>query len=402
MRHPLLFCPVLMAFLALYGCDDVAVDNAHSNATEDPESSTLVQGPFTVGVGDRSLSLKWEAVPDADTYHLYQSSEPFVDFNNYGIYADSKVTLNVSSPVHLTDLRNHQYRTYILTASIDGQEIILGDPLHLHPRGAEPTDQEVRMMELVNRARKDPEAEALRYGIALNKDLAPGTISPDSKAPLAFNIPLMLASRDHSAWMLDTDTFSHTGEDSSSVGDRAEAAGYILTAPGGLGENLAWSGTTAPSIDLTSAIEEHHEGLFKSEGHRLNILHEDFRESGVGQRQGRFILDGTNYNSSIVTNKFGYSGDRYFLTGVAFEAAESDGLYQVGSALEEVWIHLDDYRYAPYASGAFSVLLAPGSYEFSVSVAGEAVGIPEIITLTDENIKRDVVKHGGSIHIRDN
>lgn len=406
---PALSCSLLMSLgLLIAGCEQSIESGQYSSNDSDHDQNadsathSFNEGPVTLLVSDRSIQFSWSDVPNADRYSLYQASDAFEDFENYGVYLDSRLHLNVSSPFSVDHLTNHQILTFILTAEVDGTETMIGEPMHLHARGSEPNGREVRLLELVNRARKDPEAEALRYGIALNKDLAPGTISPDSKAPLAFNIPLMLASRDHSAWMLESNVFAHDGANGSNAGDRAEAAGYVLTSPGGIGENLAWLGTTALTIDLTSSIETHHEGLFLSEKHRENILHETYRESGVGQRHGQFTQDGTNYNSSMLTNKFGYSGERYFLTGVAFEAAESDGLYQVGSALEEVWIHLDDYRYAPYASGAFSVLLAPGSYEFSVSVAGEAVGIPEIITLTDQNIKRDVVKHGGSIHIRDN
>ena len=45
-------------------------------------------------------------------------------------------------------------------------------------------------------------------------------------APLTMNGSLAQAADGHSAWMLDTDTFSHTGADGSSAGDRIDEAGY--------------------------------------------------------------------------------------------------------------------------------------------------------------------------------
>ena len=52
---------------------------------------------------------------------------------------------------------------------------------------AQPTAFEQYFLELVNRARLDPAAEAARLGIGLNDGLAAGTITTAAKAPLAFN-----------------------------------------------------------------------------------------------------------------------------------------------------------------------------------------------------------------------
>ena len=94
-----------------------------------------------------------------------------------------------------------------------------------------PSDYEQYLLELVNRGRANPTAEAARYGIDLNEGLAPGTISSDPKQPLALNLNLIDAARGHSQWMLDNDVFSHTGAGGSSPGDRMTAAGYDFLAP---------------------------------------------------------------------------------------------------------------------------------------------------------------------------
>src|SRR5881397_193855 len=73
-----------------------------------------------------------------------------------------------------------------------------------------PSDVEQYMVELINRARSNPAAEASRFGIDLNEGLPAGTISPDAKQPLAINPYLTDSARSHSQWMIDNDVFSHT------------------------------------------------------------------------------------------------------------------------------------------------------------------------------------------------
>ncbi|MGH6930675.1 MAG: CAP domain-containing protein, partial [Dongiaceae bacterium] len=93
------------------------------------------------------------------------------------------------------------------------------------------TAYEQYMLELINAARLDPAAAAALYGVNL------GSISAASKQPLAGNQLLTLAAEDHSQWMLDTDTFSHTGAGGSDPGDRMSDAGYAFTGAWTWGEN---------------------------------------------------------------------------------------------------------------------------------------------------------------------
>src|SRR3954471_13948525 len=71
---------------------------------------------------------------------------------------------------------------------------------------AYPTALEQYVVELINRARANPAAEAGKYGIDLNEGLKAGTISTAAKQPLALNPYLTDAARLHSQWMIDTDT----------------------------------------------------------------------------------------------------------------------------------------------------------------------------------------------------
>ncbi len=94
---------------------------------------------------------------------------------------------------------------------------------------AAPSNYEQLILELINRARLDPPAEAVRLGVPLNQGLSSGSISSASKQPLAYNSLLNDAAAAHSNWMLAADIFSHTGSGGSDPQDRMEAAGYQFT-----------------------------------------------------------------------------------------------------------------------------------------------------------------------------
>ena len=193
------------------------------------------------------------------------------------------------------------------------------------------TANEQYFLELVNRARLDPLAEAALQGIDLNEGLAPGTLDGSARQVLASNGFLDLAAEGHSVWMLQTDIFSHTGAGGTDPGQRMTAAGYSFTGTWTWGENIAWSGTTG-TINLGSAISGHHRGLFLSSGHRVNILNDAFREVGIAQVGGQFTANGTTYNASMATQNFAKSGTAVFLTGVVYSDSDHDGFYSIGEA----------------------------------------------------------------------
>ena len=102
---------------------------------------------------------------------------------------------------------------------------------------AVPTAGEQLMLELLNRARANPAAEARRLGIDLNEGLAAGTISADTKPPLAMNLNITGAARDHAAYQLEVDRTGHAGRGGTNPGQRIAASPYDWTA---WGENTAF------------------------------------------------------------------------------------------------------------------------------------------------------------------
>ncbi len=254
----------------------------------------------------------------------------------------------------------------------------------------EPTAREVLMLELVNRARRDPAAEAARLGIDLNEGLAPGTLAPDPQPPLAMNGLLIDSSRAHSQWMLDNDIFAHTGENGSSSRERMEAAGYELTGRWTTGENIAWQGTTG-TPDLDGYVIRQHEGLFISPGHRTNILNADFREVGIGVLSGSFTRDGTDFNSSMMTQNFAASGSLYFITGVVYGDSDGNDFYSIGEGEAGVTVTASGaagtFTMDTTAAGNFQLAVPPGSYDVTIIGGVLEQAVLTQVSVADENIR---------------
>ncbi|ELS01443.1 putative calcium-binding protein [Xenococcus sp. PCC 7305] len=261
----------------------------------------------------------------------------------------------------------------------------------------QPSAHEQYMLELINRARANPNAEATRYGLSdLNRGLSSGTISSAPKQPLAFNFSLTDAARDHSQWISDTNTFSHTGAGGSSPGDRMAAAGYDFTGSWSWGENIAWQGTTG-TPNITNFVADEHEGLFLSDGHRKNILKSSFREIGVGVIQDTFTTSVRTYNAVITTQKFAYSGSSVFLTGVAFDdLVAEDAFYNVGEGLSGIEItatrQSDDKSFTTHTldAGGYKIALDAGTYDVTFAENGTIIGNSYTITINSQNVKLDL------------
>ena len=242
------------------------------------------------------------------------------------------------------------------------------------------------LLELMNRARLDPGAEAKRYGIDLNAGLATGQISLAAKQALAPNAMLETAATGHSQWMLAADVFSHTGAGGSSPGGRAKAAGYAWQ---GIAENIGFSGTTG-TINLKAAIDTVNKGLFLSAGHRVNLLNNSYRETGLAAEQGQFRQNGVNYNAVVVTEMFGRSGSSVFLTGVAYTDTNADAFYSMGEGSSGVSFKIGTTTALTTTAGGYALATTMAE---SVSVTGKVglLAFAALIDMSDGNVKLDVV-----------
>lgn len=371
-------------------------------STSSTGSTTALAAPQNLSAkpGNGTVTLTWNTVAGATSYHVFYATEPKILAKNISAFQNGTWIKNVTTPYVATGLENNKTYYFVVTAVNTASESAQSAGVSATPSAddltQQPTAQEVLVIELINRARVDPAAEATRYGIGLNDGITGTQITADRKSPLALNILLTASARTHSQWMLDSDIFSHTGANGNTPGDRMAAAGYAFTGSWSNGENIAWRGTTGPSIDLTNSAVLHHEGLFKSPGHRVNILGTSFRELGVGQKQGYFLnsTDGKNYLSSMLTENFAKSGSSYFLTGVVYADNNSNQFYDVGEGLEGVTISTNGKSYSVYSTGAYSIPLANGTYDLVITGAPFSQEIHYRVQINDANIKLDVIKSG--------
>ena len=160
-------------------------------------------------------------------------------------------------------------------------------------------------LELINRARLNPAAEAAAGGIAIDEGI-PGRLDTTPKQPLAMNAKLSQVARAHSEDMLNRDFFDHFTPEGISPFERMSNAGYVYTAAG---ENLARRGTPG-ILNLVDAVEVQHDDLFIDtpiidRGHRITMLNADFREAGIGIVHGDYTEDGTVFDSIMQSQDYG-------------------------------------------------------------------------------------------------
>ncbi len=257
-----------------------------------------------------------------------------------------------------------------------------------------PTAYEQLMLELVNRARANPGAEAARLGIDLNEGLAPGTIQDTPKQPLAFHPLLIAAARAHSQWMLDNDIFSHTGEGGTTPKDRMGSAGYVFSGAWALGENIAWRGTTGP-FDVGQYTVALHDALFRSAGHRNNLCTAGFDEVGLGVVQGVFTTT-ESYNALMATQDFAKSGSTPgpLLTGVVFADADGDRFYDPGEGVPGIAVAPEqgDFFAVTSPSGGYALPYPAGAGPVGVTFSGSPLVAPVSRTVhrAGENAKLDL------------
>jgi Ca2+-binding RTX toxin-like protein len=251
---------------------------------------------------------------------------------------------------------------------------------------AEPTAYEQLFLELINRARLDPAAEAARTGVSL------GTIPATQKQPLAFNPRLNDAADSHSSWMLANGVFSHTGAGGSSPGARMQAAGYSFTGSWTWGENIAWNGTTG-TLNVLNSVLSQHDGLFRSSGHRANILNDNFKEAGIGSIVGKF----KGYNALMTTQDFAKSGTGSFVTGVAYNDTNNDAFYSIGEGKGGIQMQLLSGTSvlgttATWSAGGYSLkTTAVGQLTVKFSGGGLTQSVGATITMGSPNAKVDLV-----------
>jgi len=252
------------------------------------------------------------------------------------------------------------------------------------------------LVEQINYSRAHPIETAFQLGIGLNEGLKGNqSISPGPKAPLAIRQSLVDAAGSHSLKMLAQDVFDHELPDASGTStpaSRALAQGYAYP----VGENIA---VRSIAYDPSQEVLATHDQLFRSPGHRANLLRDDYRDLGVGVRRGEFrYASGANLDSCMTTEMFGL-GHAAAITGVVFDdAILDDDRYSADEGIAGALVQATAsdgtiYRTHSGTSGGYTLDVPAGDYVLQVSGAGlpHAVTIPSV-RVAGLNVKVDVTR----------
>jgi uncharacterized protein YkwD len=260
---------------------------------------------------------------------------------------------------------------------------------HLEDRrllAATPTDFEQYQLELINRARADPSAEAARLGISLNEGLAAGTISTAAKQPLAFNPDLIESATGYSSTLLAAVNYFNHYYNGTTPQSRMTAAGFSFSGSYTNGENIDVQASTGPLPVSQAITNQEYEDLFidsgePGRGHRVNLMDGSFKEVGIG------IVAGSNYqglggnaayNAVLTTQDFAASDSDPdpFLTGVVFTDTAHTDFYVPGEGIGGVTIRATRagdgqvFSTTTWSSGGYSLAVPAGTYTVAASGGG--------------------------------
>ncbi|MEL6574278.1 MAG: carboxypeptidase regulatory-like domain-containing protein [Pseudomonadota bacterium] len=277
-----------------------------------------------------------------------------------------------------------------------------------------PTDAEQLYLELINRARADPEGELdlliadRENGIGVQANITAALdfwqvdiellysqlegVAP--VAPLAWSQSLGQSATVHSQAMINADLQAHNVPGEPPLGERITNAGYVGWSQ--VAENIfafvedPVQGHAAFFIDWGPGIS----GIQNPAGHRDTILNPLYREVGIGELPVPEF--GYQIGPNSHTQHFGRrAGTDAFLTGVVIEDGDGDRFYDIGEGLGGVTVTASGangtFSTATWESGGYTLELAPGSYTLTFSGGGLAGTISRPVTMTALNQKQDAV-----------
>jgi serralysin len=277
---------------------------------------------------------------------------------------------------------------------------------------AQPTNQEQELLELINRARLNPSAEAAKLvtnfttATGANADItsairffnvdvnlfAQRMATFSAVAPLAWNSAIGDAAEAHSLRMIATDTQSHQLPGELGLSQRMEAAGY--TNWRSVGENIYAYGSNILEIHAAYMIDwgGPDGGMQSPAGHRQNILSATFTEVGldITTETNSATGVGTLVSTQDFGTRFNYSPQ---LLGVAFRDGDSDRFYDAGEGLGNVTVTArgtaGTFTTTTFGSGGYQMVLPAGSYTVTFSGGGLSQSSSLSVVMGTSNTKLD-------------
>ena len=170
--------------------------------------------------------------------------------------------------------------------------------------------EEVSLLELINKARKDPLGMAESLGIARETVLQdlPGlnAVLTEGLPPLGFNENLHKAATGHTGDMIANIYYSHDSPDGRTYRERIRESGYHAAV---CGESLGMI-AFQNFMDTAEAVRTIFESIFLAEldpetTKDRNILNPAITEAGIGFGSGQFTAGGSTLNAYLATFDFG-------------------------------------------------------------------------------------------------
>lgn len=275
----------------------------------------------------------------------------------------------------------------------------------------EPTAEEQLFLELINRARADPQGEldrlisdpATATGVQSNITLALDFFNVDIGVlygqltgvqpvpPLVWDEALGASAEAHSDLMIQYEQQSHNLPGELSLSGRIEAEGYTNWSR--LGENVfAYTqdpvyGHAAYFIDWGFGPN----GIQSPPGHRNIILSANYSEVGIANVAAPAGLEVGPYSNTQHFGEQPLEGPR--LTGVVIDDLDNDQFYDVGEGLLGVLVtatsEAGSFTTTTTESGGYALALANGNYTITFS-GGALEGVIEAnVIINGENVKLD-------------
>ncbi|SEA65441.1 carboxypeptidase regulatory-like domain-containing protein [Rubrimonas cliftonensis] len=271
----------------------------------------------------------------------------------------------------------------------------------------EATAEEQLLLELINRTRSDPAAEAQRLAQIAQEDLwvaaavaffgvdldvfAAAMADRPAAPPLAWSGALADSATTHSLGMIEFGMQSHLLPGEPGLAERIAAAGY--TGYRRLAENVFAWGRDAAHSHAAFVIDWGYgpDGMQSPAGHRDVILNPAYAEIGVAMVDVGAI---TPVGPVSVTQHFGTRfGADAAVTGVALIDADGDGFYDPGEGVGGATVRAEGaggvFETVTGAAGGYTLPLAPGAWTVSLSAAGFAAPAAQSLTIDAANLKLD-------------
>lgn len=278
----------------------------------------------------------------------------------------------------------------------------------------DPTPDEQLYLEMINRARANPQAEAqifanttdLQVLAAYNNEpywtvdlalMVEQFAALPVVPPLAFNARLLTAARKHSQYQYQIVKQTHDGPGTWTLADRVKNEGYSYSR---LGENVfataesVFHGHVGFEVDWGFGPG----GMQTPAGHRNNIHSPNFREVGLGIFLGSKPPPDQNspgVGPQLITQDFGTQLNQSpLLSGVVYFDLNGNNFYDPGEGIGGVSVSVDRVALSGVSarSGGYAVPINTGNGEYTVRFTGPGLSpVTRSLTIANgENAKIDL------------